>query len=94
MAKIIYKIFNPSNALYADAETMDECIETVAQLAYDFFMKHTHNAPYSIVEVQDNGAEVWRTAEGDEIPNPNEIRMGIKSIAERITLNILGTKNG
>jgi hypothetical protein len=61
-----YKVFNPSDGLYTTVETLDECLKLVSERAYNLYMSHTHQQPYSIVELTSEGHEVWNNTTIDE----------------------------
>lgn len=64
---IVYKVLNPLNGEYLTANTPDECAEFVADLAINMLNSATHNAPYSVVEINEDGSQVWRNPVGSEI---------------------------
>ena len=79
----VYKAFNPLNGEYTTHLTLDECLTRVMKNAYEFYLQHTHNQPYSIVTKIDD-VEVWKTPEGVEIPSPEKIEEQIKKYARDI----------
>jgi len=75
-----YTVLNPMTGLYQDAETIDECLNLVSQTAYNLLLNHTHEQPYSIVEINDDGSETWRNPAGEEILSPAQIKANIKGL--------------
>jgi hypothetical protein len=75
----LYKIFNPSTGEYSTVNSIEECIEKVGELAYNLYLEHVHNNPYSIVTVNEDGSETWRSADGTETDNYDEIQANITS---------------
>jgi hypothetical protein len=63
---VLYKIFNPADGLYTNVETLDECLKITAERAYNLYMQYTHQQPYSIVEITEEGYEVWNDNTIDE----------------------------
>jgi hypothetical protein len=75
----LYKIFNPVTGEYSTVDTKEACIEKVGELACNFYLSHTHNNPYSIVTINEDGSETWRAANGTETNNYDDIRANIMS---------------
>ena len=74
--KIIYKILNPQTGNYVNKSSIEECTKAFAELAYQFYLSHTHGTPISIV-VEDEGVETWRNMQGTEIVNPELVQQQI-----------------
>jgi hypothetical protein len=70
----VYKIINPENGEYVTKNTLEECVDFVAHVAINLLNSFTHNAPYSVVEINDDGSQVWRNPTGDEILNLQELQ--------------------
>lgn len=81
-----YRVFNPITGEYLHASTLEECEQLVVDTAYNFYMLHVHNTPYSVVEIQDAGKEVWRSADGSELTTKSKlkIRMSIPLTAVEV----------
>jgi hypothetical protein len=77
----IYKVLNPSDGTYTSHVTEDSCLERVIDVAYQFYLNHTHNIPYSVVTMMVDGSETWKTPSGSEMPNMEELR---KKMAEKL----------
>ena len=75
--QIIYKIFNPTTGEYEPAASLEECRAKTAEKIYNFYLTYAHNSPYSVVEVNDDGTEIWRNPHGDEILSPEQIQAEI-----------------
>jgi hypothetical protein len=88
----IYKIFNPHDGLYIDATSVDDAKEKLVNVIYDFFMAHTHESPYSICEVQDDGSEIWKNPLGEQIFSPDELKRFLMD-ANKLPVVILGDTN-
>ena len=74
MASIYYKTFNPATGEYIDAQTKEDCMKNLAQIAYDFYLTHAHCNPYTVVEVDKNNVEIWRNPQGEEILSTEQIK--------------------
>lgn len=69
---VLYKVLNPGNGSYSSHEGLDECFEQIIKVAYAFYVSHTHNIPFSIVTVNSDGSETWRSPDGKDMPSPEE----------------------
>ena len=57
-----YAILDPQNGGYVYVETEAEIEAKKAEIAMNFYLSHTHNAPVSVVETNDEGQETWVAA--------------------------------
>ena len=73
-----YSVLNPTTGSYQDAETLDECLDLVSEIAYNLLLNYTRNQPYSVVEIHDDGSETWQNPAGEEILSPDQIKLNIK----------------
>jgi hypothetical protein len=79
-----YKVFDPYNGLYSDASTLEDLKKILAEKAWEAFLKITNNNPYTIVEVDEQGNETWKTMKGEPMISPEEIKNMIeKSLHSR-----------
>lgn len=78
----IYKIFNPATGEYDPAATEEECKQKLARRAWEFYFSYAHGTPYSIVEVHNNGTEIWRNPAGEEIISPEQVIDAINQYGE------------
>lgn len=76
----IYKIFNPATGEYEPAASLEECLQKTADKMYSFYLDYAHNNPYSIVEVHDNGTEIWRNPHSGELIPPEQIKAAIQKL--------------
>ena len=56
---IKYAILDPQNGGYVYVETEAEIEAKKAEMAMNFYLSHTHNAPVSVVEINEEGQETW-----------------------------------
>lgn len=66
----VFKVLNPNTGEYTNCNTREECIQKLARNAYEFYLAHTHDNPYSIVTINDDGSETWETAKGEKLMLP------------------------
>lgn len=78
MTQKIYAVFNGDTGEYTRVNTIDECLDKVVQNAYLMLMHYTHDSPYSVVQINDDGTETWYSASGEEILSPTQIKDSIK----------------
>lgn len=84
--QIVYKIFNPQTGQYADAFDSAECLSKLAETAWKYYCAHAHNAPYSICEMHEDGSQIWRNPQGEEILSPEQVlRVSELKISEALT---------
>jgi hypothetical protein len=69
-----FACLNPLTGEYKFATSKEELCATVAELAVQLFMQHTHQAPFSIVETLEDGSEKWISPEGEQMLSPAEVR--------------------
>jgi len=72
-----YAVFSPLTGTYTVVETIEQATEAASQIAYDFYYTQTGNSPVNTIEIDDNGGEVWKSANGDRILSPAEIQARI-----------------
>jgi hypothetical protein len=65
-----FAVLNPLDGTYTYTDTETERDKLVAKFAFDLYRNHVHDAPYSIVEVAEDGSEKWFTISGEVIFNP------------------------
>jgi hypothetical protein len=75
----IYKIFNPLTGEYTTAETLEVCTDILADTAISILNNFTQNAPYSVVEINEDGSQTWRNPQGEEIVNLELLRQKAKA---------------
>ena len=80
-----YRVLNPITGEYQHANTLEECEQLVVDTAYNFYMLHVHDIPYSVVEIEE-GKETWSSGSGTEltIKNKLKIRMSIPLTAVEV----------
>ena len=54
-----YAVLNPSAGEYVYVDSHNECLTKAKELAWQFYLTHTHNSPISQVDTDDTGAETW-----------------------------------
>ena len=54
-----YAILDPQNGGYVYVNTEAEIEAKKAEMAMNFYLSHTHNAPVSVVETDEEGQEIW-----------------------------------
>ena len=67
--KTEFAILSPSTGLYVRALTKEEAAQKMAEEAMRLYMIQCQNAPVSVVQTNDEGAETWFTAEGEQYPD-------------------------
>jgi hypothetical protein len=57
--RTIYKILNPSIGSYETCDTEEEANSRAKEVAWQFYLSHTHGTPITKVEVTDENYEIW-----------------------------------
>lgn len=68
-----FSVINPMTGIYTDAATEQERDALLAKTAWEFFLAHTHNMPYSVVVVNEDGSETWSAPNGAPMLSPAEL---------------------
>ena len=54
-----YAILNPMIGEYEYVDSQEEVLTRARELAWQFYLAHTHSAPVSQVDTDAEGAETW-----------------------------------
>lgn len=60
-----YVVLNPADGQYQEFNSPEEAGTVALHLAMQLFLAHTHGTPFSVVERNEHGNEVW-TVPGEE----------------------------
>ncbi len=74
----VYKILNPLNGEYVTANDFEECTQFAADIALNLLTHYTHGAFYSVVDINEDGTQIWRNPQGEEIADPIKVKEKIK----------------
>jgi hypothetical protein len=72
-----FVVANPMTGCYTDAATEQERDALMAKAAWELYLSHTHNAPYSVVTAKEDGSEVWKGCDGSPMLSPAQIAAAI-----------------
>lgn len=78
----IYKVHNPYTGLYTDVDTIEDLQSALAVEAWRAYMTMTHGQPFSVVTINADGTQVWRTPNGNEIPAAEDVLNSIEFATE------------
>jgi len=67
-----FAVLNPLDGSYVYTDNETERDKLIAQMAFNLYKNHVHDAPYSIIEVAEDGSEKWYAILGYDIYNPNK----------------------
>ena len=70
----IYKVFKPYEGTHVDAYSVDELKEKLAAEAWSAYLTLTQGTPFSVVTINADSSQIWRTPAGDQIPSPEEVQ--------------------
>lgn len=62
-----YAVYNPLTGISTMADSEEEAKALFLDVLMEFCKSHFHDNPYSIVDVAEDGSEVWTTAGGREL---------------------------
>jgi len=65
-----YAIINPLSGEYSYYTESSDIINILSQKILDSYLRLTDNKPWTMVEDKEDGGQIWRNAQGDEIPDP------------------------
>ena len=66
---------------YVFADSIEQLLDGLAKTAVRAYMKsYSHEALYSVVEVQDDGTEKWFSPSGEGILSPEEVAASVKPL--------------
>ncbi len=75
----VYKILNPTTGEYVDAITPEECLDSIATIALDLYLKYTDQNLFSIADIDEGtGAETWTTANGENMLSPSQMQNAMR----------------
>ena len=77
-----FAVLNPIDGSYTQVTTEQERDVLLAQNAWNFFLSHTHNRPFSIVTINEDGSETWSSPTGEPILSPAQFEELIGNIAK------------
>ena len=55
----VYKVLNPNTGGYDSYNSEEEAMNAAKDIAWAFYLTHTHNNPISTVTILGSGEEVW-----------------------------------
>jgi hypothetical protein len=62
-----YKVFNPYTGLHTDAHNVEELKAELLKVAWETYMRFTDNQPFTVVTLNKDGSQVWRSPTGEEL---------------------------
>lgn len=68
-----FSVFDPATGKHTQVTSVEELKALIAQTALDFFNLHTHNRPYNIIDVGDDGSETWLSPDGEVVLSPDQL---------------------
>jgi hypothetical protein len=71
--QIVYKVLDPNNGLYQQVETQENAEELAREIAWQFYLTHTHEKPITKVEISEDGSEIWKTIDDEILRKPISI---------------------
>lgn len=69
-----FAVYNPLDGMYKLFDTIEETVVAATEVAFAMYSNYVHDAPFSVVDIADNGAETWSTPAGDIYDSPTQIK--------------------
>lgn len=79
--------FDATTGQYSFYDLDENLVSKISKHIFDLHIKISNNVPWSIVEINDDGSQVWRNALGQEITAPLYRQVGDK--LEEITFDFI-----
>jgi len=65
-----YAVLNPLYGQYTKVDSEEEAKKLYVKFVMEFFNSHVHGTPITLIEVNENGDETWKSLDnGTELPN-------------------------
>lgn len=68
-----FAIINPNDGTYNYTTSEEERDKLLSEIAWKFYLEHTHNMPYSIVTIGEDSSETWTTPQGEPRLSPQQL---------------------
>lgn len=75
-----YGVLSPSTGGYDFFSEKAEALTSAAEVAFNFYLAHTHSNFLVAVETDENGLETWTGTDGTNMPSPAEIEAQLEAI--------------
>lgn len=64
-----YGVFNTLTGLTERVDTLDQAAEVIASVVAEAVMLMRSRCPITVIDIADDGSEMWMNGDGIEIPN-------------------------
>lgn len=65
-----YAVLNPADGQYTKVDSQEEAKKLYVKFVMEFFNFHVHGTPITVIEVNENGDETWKSLNnGTELPD-------------------------
>ena len=85
---VIYKVQTGDGSGYVDALSLDELVKVMVQQAWSIYFRNTHESPYSVATINEDGSETWASPSGEPQLSPAQI---IEQLEALVTVAVLNT---
>jgi hypothetical protein len=69
-----FAVFNPTDGSYKKFDSIEDALAEASDVAFNIYMRHVHETPFSTIEVAEDGTEIWRAPNGDIHDSPELIK--------------------
>lgn len=69
-----FAVYNPLDGSSVLFDTIEETVAAATDVAFAMYLNYVHDAPFSLVDIAEDGAETWSTPDGVVIDSPAQIK--------------------
>lgn len=74
-----FAVFNPTDGSYKKFDSIEDTLAEASDVAFIIYMRHVHENPFSIIEVAEDGTEIWSTPNGEIHDSPEVIKAKLET---------------
>jgi hypothetical protein len=75
-----YKVFDPTIGQYQVYFTLEQCQNAVFKNMWDTYLKFTHDQPYIVVTLNEDGSEKWTAPSGEDLADFQKLHEVVQKI--------------
>jgi hypothetical protein len=79
-----YAVLNPNEGSYQRFDTTEEAINAAIDIAFAFYLHHTHNQPFADITINEDGSEIWQALDGSSMLSPEQLAAESEKMDEHI----------
>ena len=79
-----YAVLNPADGTYQKFDTLEDAVSAGVEIAFNFYLLHTHNQPFVNITTNEDGSETWHSLGGNEILSPKQFEAETQRMVEHL----------